>query len=470
MYNEEILKSLPVPALIFNYIANRVIARNQLVEEYLDETFAQNILTKFDAIDFAQPILFVKDGLFFEVVCNLLTEDLALAIVRNVVINREQDSRLEMLGFLAGGVAHDFNNFLTGILGHINYLKHILPGSGEHVESLNAIHLGARKSSELTTRILNLAKSKDASSTESIDLSQSLTACIKLLKGSISPEYFVEYQECFEDKKIFVRTMEAMLCQVITNLVINARDAMEIGGSIKVNVSLIEEPIFKGVYICSTGFLSDKLFVKLVVKDDGSGLSKDLQSKIFDPLFTTKKEKGTGLGLSIIANFAESVGGAVDFDSTLGKGTEVSVYIPVERIEEVTQVQPTPQFEGQGIAVKEQKPRVLIVDDEELVRNVLKTSFVHLGFQVTCTESGTAGIEALKVASYDLLVLDMVMVDMSGSEAFSKLRQIDPDIRVLLISGMYAPDSVDVLLREPKTGFLKKPFTIKDLQEKLGLA
>lgn len=469
MYNEEILKSLPVPAFIFNYIANRVIARNQLVEEYLDETFAKNIFTKFDAEDYTQPILFVKDGLFFEVVCNVLEENLALAILRNVVINREQDSRLEMLGFLAGGVAHDFNNFLTGILGHINYLKHILPGVGEHVESLNAIHLGAKKSAELTSRILNLAKSKDASSTESIDLSQSLTACIKLLKGSISPEYFVEYHEFFEDKKIFVRTMEAMLCQVITNLVINARDAMEIGGSIKVNVSLVEKPQFKGVYICSTVFLSDKLFVKLVVKDDGSGLSKDLQSKIFDPLFTTKKEKGTGLGLSIIANFAESVGGAVDFDSTLGKGTEVSVYIPIERIEEVRQVQPTPQFEGQGIAVKEQKPRVLIVDDEELVRNVLKTSFVHLGFEVKCTESGTAGIEALKASSYDLLVLDMVMVDMSGSEAFSKLRQIDPDIRVLLISGMYAPDSVDALLREPKTGFLKKPFTIKDLQEKLGL-
>jgi len=371
--------------------------------------------------------------------------------------------RLETLGMLAGGVAHDFNNILTGILGHTSYLKTVLPRTGDHRESLLAIEEGARKGSGMTQEILNFSRLETSEAALRIDFSDLVHRTCTLMRGAILPGHRMNVD--VEDS-IFVLGVEGKLAQVIANLVVNARDAVDTDGVITVEVIKTRDlETVSNVY--GGQDLASPEYAVLSVIDNGAGIAPELLDKVFEPYFSTKEDKGTGLGLATVDAVVRLFGGAISVSSEVSEGTRVSVYMPI--VESVNQ----PKTESAQSEVTEElapgSESILVVDDESPVRNVLLLSLQHLGYRVDVCESGTEAIQKYSKASkgYDLVLLDMLMPNISGEEVFFKLKELDPQVKVLIISGYSSEEAVNNILSNGGLGFVQKPFTIEQLSKSI---
>ena len=375
--------------------------------------------------------------------------------------------RLETLGMLASGVAHDFNNVLAGIMGHITYLKAVLPAAGSHIDSLTAIEDGARKASSLTRQILDFSKLDTEERVSKIDLCQLVPQTCKLLRGAISPEFTIEYQ--VPDKPVYVLGSEGKLAQVIVNLVINSRDALDSGGWIRINLETIKDPKAVGKAFAGKE-LSSKSYLVLKVADNGKGMSEEVQNQVFEPYFSTKRDKGTGLGLSTVNTIVKLYGGAIEFQSELKKGTTVCVYLP--EIEASITDSSAIESDATSGTLQGGTERILVVDDEYPVRNVLSVSLEHLGYKVDAASSGPEAIKRYAEAeqAYDLIILDMLMPELTGDEVYFELIRYNPDIKALLISGYSSEDAVQRVLAEGRSRFLQKPFTIEELSREVRAA
>ena len=375
--------------------------------------------------------------------------------------------RLEMLGMLASGVAHDFNNVLAGIMGHITYLKAILPATGNHIDSLTAIEDGARKASSLTRQILDFSKLDTEERVTKIDLCQLIPQTCKLLRGAISPEYTIENN--VPDGAMYILGSEGKLAQVIVNLVINSRDALESGGWIKVELNRIVAQD-KLTEVFSGKDLSSKSYIELSVIDNGKGISNDIIKKVFEPYFSTKRDKGTGLGLSTVNTIVKLYGGVISLKSKVGEGTRISIYLP--EIEASITDSTAIESEITAGSLEGGSEKILVVDDEYPVRNVLSVSLEHLGYTV---EAASSGIDALdqyreNKGQYDLVILDMLMPELTGDEVYFELVKINPAVRTLLISGYSSEEAVQKVLSEGQSRFLQKPFTIEELSKEVRAA
>ncbi|RMG44354.1 MAG: response regulator [Candidatus Dadabacteria bacterium] len=368
--------------------------------------------------------------------------------------------RLETLGMLAGGIAHDFNNVLAGILGHITYLKTVLPATGAHTESLSAIEDGARKASLMTQRILNFSKLEAEEKATQIELVELMSKTCKLLKGAISPRY--QFRFNCELEKLYVVGVEAKLAQVLVNLVVNARDAIKESGSIDVVLEKIDDPnqldeVFAGQD------LSASAYARIRVIDTGEGIAKEDLKRVFDRYYSTKKDKGTGLGLSTVKEIVQSHGGTVSVESIPGQGTTFEVYLPLSGADhEIPVVKSEEKKDGVLVGGGE---RILVVDDEYPVRNVLSVSLQHLGYQVDVAANGEEALELVRSEGriYDLIIVDMLMPKLSGEGLFYELKKHFDNLPVLLISGFTSEESVQRILKDGGKGFLQKPFTIDEL-------
>ncbi|MBX7138146.1 MAG: response regulator [Oligoflexia bacterium] len=372
-----------------------------------------------------------------------------------------QAQRLQTLGLLASGIAHDFNNVLAGILGHISYLKSILPATGKHSESIKAIEEGARKSSLMTQQILSFSKAEAVEKVTRINLCDVVAKTLMLLRGAITPQ--ISIQSRIPAELLTVLAVEARITQVLANLVVNARDAVQGKGTISIIVETVSDSeklkrIFEGKD------LSAGSFAVIEVADDGHGMSNEILERVFEPYFSTKDEKGTGLGLYTVKSIVEFYGGTVRIVSKPGDGTSVSVYWPLIEAAEVEQVaaQELPVLKGGN-------ETVLVVDDESPVRNVLGLSLRHLGYVVEMASSGAEALEiyAEDPKAIDLVVLDMLMPQLSGADVFERVRQLNPDAKILLMSGFASMEVVKKLLNSGAKGFMPKPFTIEELAKKI---
>ncbi len=364
--------------------------------------------------------------------------------------------RLETLGMLAGGIAHDFNNILTGILGHVSYLNTILPEYGEHKESLSSVEEGARKASGMIQQILNFSKLEGSEVSQIVELGELVIKISRLMKGAVSSNCQLEVD--ISDEFHWVLGSEAKLAQIVANLIINARDAVRNQGSIKVTLREVKDTqelgrVFKGSDLASA------YYVVLSVQDDGCGISPEIIGKVFEPYFSTKQEKGTGLGLSTVDAIVRLFGGTISIDSEVNRGTEVRVYLPmVEPQEKVSTL-------GEPGEMPTGSESILVIDDEYPVRNVLNISLQHLGYDVEVAASGNDGVAKFGQSEkeYDLVILDMIMPDLSGDEVFFQLKKLNPAVKVLVISGYAAQESIDRILDNGGMGFMQKPFTIEEL-------
>lgn len=383
-------------------------------------------------------------------------------VSRSEALHSFHAHRLETLGMLAGGVAHDFNNVLAGILGHVTYLKTILPARGAHIESLTAIEDGAKKATSLTQQILSFSKHDGGEKIVAVDLGALAKGACKLLRGAISPERTLECQ--IPSEGVHVLAVEGKLAQVIVNLVINARDAIATNGTIRVHVSLVDSAAELNQAFGGAD-LSSKHYARLSVIDNGHGMSAEVMTRIFEPYFSTKKDKGTGLGLAVVREIVELFGGAIRVESKESQGTAISVYLPMVEREsahpEDRGAVPLPEL-ARG------SERILVVDDEYPVRNVLCVSLEHLGYEVDMAENGPDAIARYREAGkYDLVLLDMIMPQLPGEQVFFELQKLDPDVSVLLISGFSSEGAVRSVLESGGRGFIQKPFTIEELSKQV---
>ena len=250
---------------------------------------------------------------------------------------------------------------------------------------------------------------------------------------------------------------------MLINLVVNARDAVAPVGKIKVQLAAVTE--FDELAVAFHGSdLSSKTYARLTVVDNGHGMTEEVRRRMFEPYFSTKKAQGTGLGLATVYQTVKLFGGAILVDSEVGVGTRISVYLPASATDITTADQ-----------VRENKPlvggreRILIVDDEYPVRNVLCVSLEHLGYDVDVASGGSEAIEKFEDSElgFDLVILDMIMPHMSGDKVFARLKELNPNVRVLVVSGYSSEASVQAILDNGGLGFMAKPFTIEDLARKV---
>lgn len=360
--------------------------------------------------------------------------------------------RLEAIGILAGGIAHDFNNLLMGILGNISLVKaSIEPENGayKYIEDLEKVIIQAKS---LTQQLLTFSRGGNPvkKPTNLKELIQKTTR-FALSGSDIKTEFYIS------DDLLPANVDEGQISQVISNLVINARQAMPTGGRLIIkaeNVEILEQKIPS---------LKPGHYVKLTIQDTGIGIPKEHLYKIFDPYFTTK-QKGSGLGLTVVYSIIKSHEGYIKVDSELGKGTTFEIYLPA-----------IPKKEKEK-AVEPEKLRILVMDDEDMVLEVVKEMLRLLGHEVVGVKDGKEAVEAYKEAKqkanpFDVVILDLTVPGgMKGDEALRELKKIDPDVKAIVSSG-YSNDPI--MSEYEKYGFkavIPKPYGLEELKEAIKKA
>ncbi len=368
-----------------------------------------------------------------------------------------QVQKLEAIGQLAGGIAHDFNNLLTGILGYANLLKLNAQLQDMVFHAADVIEKAAERGAQLTSQLLGFARQGKHQNVP-VDLHSTIQEVIALLSRTVDKK--IKFTQRLQAHGVFVQGDPAQLQQVIFNLALNARDAMPEGGemSFATEVVTLDEAYCRHHMGATPGH-----YLLLSVTDTGVGIPKMIQDRIFEPFFTTKPSgKGTGMGLAMVYGIVKNHGGTIRVYSEEGQGTTFKVYLPItapqSRIMEEKNPVTTP-VPGRG--------KILIIDDEEGVREVLSDMLRHLGYEVV---SVSDGVEALtyyqeKGHEIDAVILDMVMPRMKGKECFQKLRALNSRVKVILSSGYDRNEAVQEILDEGVQGFVQKPYRVQQLSE-----
>ncbi|MDQ1478834.1 MAG: hypothetical protein QOE62_4063 [Actinomycetota bacterium] len=359
-----------------------------------------------------------------------------------------RSQRLESVGRLAGGVAHDFNNLLAAIQASAELLSGEVP-DGRPEEYRQEIERAAQRGAALTRQLLTFAH-RDRTEPKSVDLAEVVVGIESLLRRTLSADVQLQLTTPAGACRVFADPTH--LEQVIVNLALNARDAMPDGGVLWIavrNEPDTSEP--DG----GAGARSDGRVI-LSVTDTGTGIDPEVRDRIFDPFVTTKDPgKGTGLGLATVRTIADSVGAEIRVFSQPAQGTTFEIAFPCSadavtgRVSEV----PDDDIDGSGV-------RILLVEDEGAVRAALARTLERRGFDVTPAPTGTEALQMIERSSFDLVLTDLVMPGMSGRALIARLRESDPELRILAMSG-YAPragDDDDADL--PSTvRLVRKPFT-----------
>ena len=371
-----------------------------------------------------------------------------------------QAQKLEAVGRLAGGVAHDFNNCLTVILG---YCALVLERAGaDHPlrESLEMIHDAGERAAAVTRQLLSFSR-KQVFQPRILDLSRTVSAMLKMLQSLIGED--VEVVQRLAPDLWQIQADPAQIDQILMNLAVNARDAMPKGGKLVVETANVELD-----HMYAQGHLPVRPgpHVMLAVTDTGTGMDKETQSKIFEPFFTTKeKGKGTGLGLATVYGIVKQSGGYIWVYSELGRGTTFKVYF--RRAEEKSAEPIKVQRPARPIFTESQT--VLVVEDDESLQKLSCQFLQSSGFAVLQASNGA---EALQIASLHpgpihLLITDTVMPGLSGSELVRRLQAQRPETKVLYVSG-YADDTVMTHgISSQGEAFLQKPFSKTELINKV---
>lgn len=369
--------------------------------------------------------------------------------------------KMEALGRLAGGVAHDFNNILTAIIGYSDLLVALLSREVPGRDLAEEIKKAGERAASLTRQLLAYSR-KQVLQKRFLVLNETVRNMEAMLRRLIGENVIFETSM---DHGLWAAELDpAQMEQVILNLAVNARDAMPAGGRLLIETRNVEMDTATARTIPP---LEPGLYVALVVKDTGEGMSQEVLSRLFEPFFTTKKEgKGTGLGLSMVYGIVQQSGGAVQVESTPGKGSAFSIYFPALREAKAAEENaptPSPAFSGGA-------ETVLLVEDDTMVRDFLEIALARGGYTVRTASSGKDALEIEPGlgSPLSLLITDIVMPGIGGIEVAEEIRRRHPGIRVLFISG-YAPDNrVTEELSEGRVELLAKPFSAEVLLAKVG--
>lgn len=339
-----------------------------------------------------------------------------------------QSQRLEAMGTLAGGIAHDFSNILTPILGYADIVQSTLPEGSEVWNNQQAVLDAGYRARDLVQQILAFARQAEHER-HPIQIRLIVKEVIKLLRASIPTTIDIKHD--IEASSSIVLADPTQIHQIVMNLCTNAYQAMEkTGGTL--GISLIAVEVGKGDdKVC--GFdLSPGHYLRLEVSDTGGGMDKKTMARIFEPYFTTKERgKGTGLGLALVHGIVKSCGGHITVYSEPGKGTTFHVYLP-----RVLSKATAPDLDGKE-ALPTGKERILVVDDEEAIVQMERHILEGLGYKVTVSSSSTEALDLLlnQPSQFDLVITDMTMPNLTGAELAQQYLSIKPDALIILYTG-----------------------------------
>ena len=391
-----------------------------------------------------------------EEVLELIAEDITDR--RQLEEQLRQAQKMDAVGRLAGGVAHDFNNLLMVINGYTEVLlEQLEKGSAMH-QKVESIQQAADRAATLTRQLLAFSR-KQFLELKVVDVNSVIEDMERLLRPLIGEN--IELVTRLSTEAGHTRADASQLEQVIMNLVVNAKDAMPQGGKL----TLQSRDVTVRQKFRETRFIQPGRYAVISVSDTGHGMDKETQSRIFEPFFTTKeKGKGTGLGLSTVYGIVKQSNGYVFAESEPGAGTTFYVYLPraEESAEELSPAK-SPQNEADGCET------VLLVEDEESVRELVRLTLTARGYKVLEAENGECGLRIAEdfKEHIDILITDVVMPGIGGRELAKKLQALRPGISVLYLSGYTEDTVVTQGALGPDTAFLQKPFTLQNLAKKV---
>jgi len=396
----------------------------------------------------------IVQGIFRDVTEQRLTEERTRQLEKELL----QSQKMEAVGRLAGGIAHDFNNIMGGIMGHASLLRVDAMQGTELYQGLDTIERAARRAADLTQRLLSFSRNGTPTIAD-VDMGEVLADTLSIampgfdkrtvLVQSISPDL------------AYVPGDRTQLEEVILNLVINARDAMgHHDGTLTVDACnvIIDESFCVSHDV---PVLPDGNYVQIRVSDTGCGLSPEARDHLFEPFFTTRPE-GTGLGLSIVWRVVHDHKGTITVASVPNQGTTFTLYLPaVSRAEAQGRARQTPVSGSLPRSVRGES--VLIVDDEDVVRSVAVKVLSGLGYHVIDTADPVNALAIYKDSwrSIDLVLVDMMMPHMNGKDLFEKLREINPSVAAILMSGYDGTDTPFASMGF--VAFIPKPYTLQEL-------
>jgi two-component system cell cycle sensor histidine kinase/response regulator CckA len=384
-----------------------------------------------------------------------------------------QSQKMEALGRLAGGVAHDFNNLLTAIQGYTDILLRSVDETSEEFEYLQQIMQASERAAALTQQLLAFSRQKTMQQ-QKILVNEVLSGMKDMLKRIIGDDVELDMLLSVRAGNIMADPIQVQ--QIVMNLAVNARDAMPGGGLLNIETD--------GIALSEGDRPGDLAgdYAILLVRDNGSGMTKEVEAHIFEPFFTTKGVgKGTGLGLSMVYGIVEQSGGHIEVDSVLGRGTTFRIYLPqtdgllshagggLYADSNTAPSQPVLNSENPAPmppVMPTRRETILVVEDADVIRRLAQRILAAKGYQVLVASNGT---DALRVAGQfsghiHLMLTDVVMPSMNGVELAAQLTKIRPQMRVLFMSG-YVPEGSHG--STPMQNTLQKPFTAESLVAKI---
>ena len=359
--------------------------------------------------------------------------------------------KFKAIGTLAGGMAHDFNNLLMGIQGHSSLMSINLDPSHRLMEHVNAIEEYVRSAADLTRQLLGLARGGKYE-VKPIDLNK-LVLDTALMFGRTKKEITIHKELTRE--ALIVEADKRQIEQVILNLYVNAWQAMPNGGALYLKTKIIKLDNLD----CQTYGVEPGNYASISIIDTGIGMSQETQLRAFDPFFTTKeKQRGTGMGLASAYGIIKNHLGAITICSEVGQGTTFNIYLPLSQKDAERE---TPV----GKQLVKGTETILLVDDEKMILDVGKAMLEALGYLVQTVDSGESAIATIMKQDnhIDLVILDMIMPGMGGGKTFDRIREVQPEMSVILSSGYSIDGQADQILQRGCDGFIQKPFSMSEI-------
>jgi two-component system cell cycle sensor histidine kinase/response regulator CckA len=374
---------------------------------------------------------------------------------KNMEASLQQAQKMEAIGTLAGGIAHDFNNLLMGIHGSNSLMMMDTDPYHPHYDNLKNIEECVKRATNLTRQLLGYARGGKYE-VKPIDINR-IIQTISDMFGRTKKEILIT-----TDFQIDAWTVDAdhtQIEQVLLNLLVNSSQAMPQGG----RLYLKTENVNLTAPLTSLHDVPPGRYVKITVQDTGCGMEESIRRRVFEPFFSTKQRgQGTGLGLASTYGIVRNHGGFITVDSIKDFGTTFTLFLPASQ-KQAVEKHPAPQqiFSGAGT--------ILLVDDEDMMLAVGRKMLEKLGYRVLTVNSGQKAIDSFyrHRGQIELVILDMIMPGLSGSDTFDRLREIDPSVKVLLSSGYNIDGQARQILDRGCNGFIQKPFDLENFSEKI---